>query len=104
MLGVVFAEEWVIVAQGRSAARDLHAVDQDRTHSFRTVVVGVGAHGLNPLEHVPEVARDGDFLHRDTRFRHFPPSSPRRRANNRRSRSSRPAPSARSQTGHGRAS
>jgi small subunit ribosomal protein S21 len=34
-----------------------HAVDQDGAHGLGAVVVGVGAHGLNALEHVASGCR-----------------------------------------------
>jgi hypothetical protein len=42
-----------------SEARHVHPVDQHRPHRFGSLVVGLGAHGLDAAGHVLEVAGDG---------------------------------------------
>src|SRR5450830_816409 len=48
-----------------SAAGHLHAVDQHRTDGLGAIGVGIGPDGLDALEHVLEVAGDGDLMHRE---------------------------------------
>ena len=58
------AKSSACTGQPGSAARHLHAVDQNGAGGFGPHVVGVRAHRLDAHEHVFQVARDGDLVHR----------------------------------------
>ena len=85
----------LVVNCGRSTklfASDRHLADEDRADPHAPAYVDVIADRRDVAVHVLEIARDGDLVHRDRPARRSPPSNPRRRANSRRSRRSRPAP------------